>query len=159
MALQAQGADVFEIAFAAAFHYWNNMIGVPKGLSGACAQPPIEKGFQLRRAAQTFQLPLCLQTIDAANGADAAIALQYFFANVPRVTAQSPLFDAPSRTKRHPALGDFQIAPAAQILSIRSLREGSLVDPAALHGSLHTHVGFFQKIAKREQDRAGMHPS
>ncbi len=129
MAFQAQGADVFEIALAAAFHHGNNMIGVPKGLSGTGAQSPIERSFQPRRAPQALQLPLCMQAIDAATGADAAVAFQHFFANIARIAAQAPFFHAPRRAKRRAALGNFQIAPAAQIAAIGTLGKGALGRP------------------------------
>ena len=121
MALEAQGADVFEIAFAAAFHHGNNMIGIPKGISVTGAQSPIEKGFQPSRAPKSFQLPFCMQAIDSATGADPAVAFQYFFANIAGVAAQAPFFHAPRRTKRHAAFGNLQTAPTAQIAAIEIL--------------------------------------
>ena len=163
MALQAQGADVLEIAFAAAFHHRNDMVGIPKAFPGAGAESPIEKSFQPRRAAQAFQLPLCMQAIDAATGADAAIAFQYLFAKIARVGAQAPFLHAPSRTKRHAALGNFQIAPAAEIAAIgtfgKACRSAQPPGMVLLVLILLVTDSSFQKIAKTEQDRAGTHLS
>lgn len=64
MALQAKGADVFQIAFAAAFDHRQDVIGVPQafaaGFSGSAANSPIEIGLESRRAPQTAQLPFRL---------------------------------------------------------------------------------------------------
>jgi hypothetical protein len=139
MALQAQSADVLEVAFTSALHYGNNVIGIPKRLSGTGAEAPVEQSLQPCGAAQAFQLPPGEQAIDAATGTDAAIALQYFFAKVARVAAQTPFFHAPSRTKRRTALGNLQIAPAAEIAAIRAFGEGLPIGPTAGHGSFCTH--------------------
>src|SRR5271170_5068251 len=107
MALEAQRTDVLEIAFTAAFHYGDNMIGIPKGASVPGAQSPIQSSFQPSRAPKAFQLPFCMQAIDSATGAHAAVAFQYFFANIPWVATNAPFFHAPRRAKRHAPFGNF----------------------------------------------------
>src|SRR5580692_386775 len=155
MALQAQSADILEVAFTPAFHHRNNVIGVPKRHSGTGAEAPVEQSLQPCGAAQAFQLPPREQAIHTATGADASIALQYFFAKVARVAAQPPFFHAPSRTKRRPALGNLQIAPAAEIAAIEALGEGLPIGPTARHGSFCTHscavvmILAFKKLQKR----------
>jgi hypothetical protein len=87
--LQAQRANVFEIALASPFHHRNNMIGVPEGFSGAsaspCAESPSQKSFQPRGAAKTFQLPFCMQAVDSTTGANGTITLENLFAKIARV--------------------------------------------------------------------------
>ena len=139
MALQAQGADVLEVAFTPAFHHGNNVIGIPKRHSGTGAEAPVEQSLQPCCAAQAFQLPPGEQAIDTATGADAAIALQYFFAKVAGVAAQTPFFHAPGGTKRRTALGNLQIAPTAQAAAVGTLRERVPVGPTAGHLPIGTH--------------------
>lgn len=161
MALQAQGADVLEVAFTPAFHHGNNVIGIPKRHSGTGAEAPVEQSLQPCCAAQAFQLPPGEQAIDTATGADAAIALQYFFAKVAGVAAQTPFFHAPGGTKRRTALGNLQIAPAAEIAAIGALGEGLPIGPTARHGSFCTHscavvmILAFKKLQKRNMISLG----
>jgi hypothetical protein len=152
MAAQTQRANVFEIALASAFHHWDNMVGIPKRLSDAAVQSPMEGSLQPRGASQPFQLPFRGQAVDSAIGTNTAIPYQYFFANITRVAAQPPFFDAPSRTKRRAALGNFQVAPTAQSAAIWPFGEGLTVGPTARHCSLSTHDSkfvFLKKYQKR----------
>jgi len=139
VALQTEGANVREIAFATTFHHWNDMVGIPQALSGTAAQAPIEKKLEPGSASETFQLPLSIQAVDSAAGANAAIALQYAFANIARVAAQAPLLHAPGGTKSYATLRHLQIAPAAQIPAVDAGRKASPIDPAARHSSFRTH--------------------
>jgi hypothetical protein len=41
MAAQAEGADVGEVALAASLDDRHDMIGIPQGLAGACAEAPM----------------------------------------------------------------------------------------------------------------------
>jgi hypothetical protein len=129
MTLQTQGADVLKIAFAPAFNDGYNVIGVPQSFSRAL--PPTERSFQASGAAETFELPLGLQAIDPATGANAAIAFQDSLANVAWIAAEPPFFHAPGGTKRHAAFRDLQIAPTAQIAAVRPLRKCAPIGPAA----------------------------
>ncbi len=158
MALQTQGSDVLQVAFPSTFYNGNNVISVPERLSRTLA--PLDKSFQPGCAPETLQLPVGIQTIDTATGAHAAIAFQNLFTNIARVAAQAPFFDAPRRTKRLPALGNLQIAPTAQAAAVGTLRERVPIGPTAGHLPIGTHEMLVtQKIAKREQDRAGAHLS
>jgi hypothetical protein len=139
MALQAQRADVFEIALAASFHHWNDVVGIPEAFSRSVPQPPIQESFQARGAAQTFELAFGVQAIDAAGGANPVIAYQYFFAKIAWIGAQTPFLHAPSRAKRETSLGDFQAAPAAEMAAIGAFGKVLAAGPAAGHGSLRTH--------------------
>ena len=108
------------------------MVGVPEALPGAAADAPVETGFQTRGATQAFELPLGLQTIDRADGANPAIAFQYFFTQVAGIGSQPPFLHAPSRTERNAAsFRNFQIAPAAKMTSIGTSRKALAAGPAA----------------------------
>jgi len=54
MAFQTQRANILQIAFAAAFHHGNDVVGVPQAFARAGAQSPIEKSFQPSSASQTL---------------------------------------------------------------------------------------------------------
>jgi len=88
-----------------------------------------------------------MQAIDTATGANAAVAFQYFFANIAWIAPYAPFFHTPGRTKGQAALGHFQVAPTAQIAAIGSLGKGVPVGPTAGHCSLSTHArnGSFKK--------------
>ena len=147
------------------------MIGVPKGLPDKCprtgVEAPFEKSFQAGRAAKTFQLAFCLQAIDTATGADAAVALQDFFANITGIAAEPPFFYTPRRAKCPAALGNFQIAPTAEVAAMGPLGKCLPIRPPPGHGSFSTHVWVLsclrcndfslQKAARTEHDTAGTH--
>src|SRR5579862_5528192 len=113
MALQAESADVCEIAFASAFDDGNDMVSVPEGFSEAAAQAPVEEGFQACGAAQALDAAFGFEAVDAALSANAAVALQDFFAEIAGIAAQPPFFHAPIGAKGPAAGGDLEITPAA----------------------------------------------
>ena len=149
MALQAQRPDICEIAFPAAFHYRNNMVGIPQAFSRTGAHPPIQKSFQPRRAAQPPEMAFGVQAIHAAGRAHSVIPFQYLFAKIARIGAQTPFLHAPDRTKAYSAFGNFQIAPAAQIAAIRAPGKCTPVRPTARHGSVGTHFLVTSKNTKK----------
>jgi hypothetical protein len=113
--LQAQSPDVFEITFAPAFDYGNDMIGVPEAFSTSRSETesPFQPSLQASRASQSLQMFPGRQAIDAALHADTLVSFQYFFADISRIGAQPPLLHAPVRAERQPALRHLQTAPAA----------------------------------------------
>jgi len=158
MALQAQRADVFQIALAAAFHHRNDMVGIPEAFSRSGPQPPIEESFQARGAAQSFELAFGVHAIDAAAGANAAIPYQYFRAKIAWIGAQAPFLHAPGRAKSDASLGNFQAAPAAKMAAIGTFGKVFAAGPAAGHGSLGAHrANLFigEPNAKRNKIRLG----
>jgi hypothetical protein len=140
--LQAQRADVFEIALAASFHHRNDMVGVPQAFSRSGPETPIEQGFQARAAAQSFELALGIQAIDAAGGANPSVAYQYFFTKIARISTQTPFLHAPSRAKRDTALGNLQVAPAAEMAAVGPFGKVLAVGPAAGHAALRAHGAY-----------------
>ena len=73
MAFQAQRAHIGQIAFAPAFGYGPDVIGVPESL--AAAEPPFEAGPGARRPAKALDVAELRQAVETADGADAAITL------------------------------------------------------------------------------------
>src|SRR5271154_1825035 len=115
------------------------MVGIPKAFSRSRTQPPIERSFQAGGAAQTLQLAFGVQTVDTASGANRAVPFQHLLTKIAGVGAQTPFLHAPSRTKRHTSLGNFQAAPAAQMAAVGTLGKALTVGPAAGHISLRAH--------------------
>jgi len=115
MAFEAQSADIFEITFAPAFNYRNDMVGIPQAFSTSRseAESPFQPSLQASRAAQSLQMFPDRQAIDATLRADTLVTFQYFFANISRIGAQPPLLHAPIGTERQPTFRYFQTAPAA----------------------------------------------
>jgi len=87
MALEAESAEVLEIAFAAAFHHGDDMVGVPEAFPRPGAQAPAEQSFQAGSAAQSFELALGVQAIDAATGANTVVPFEHFFAKIAGIAA------------------------------------------------------------------------
>jgi hypothetical protein len=74
VALQTERAHVGQIAFSAAFSDWSDVIGVPQAFSSS--QSPFSHCFGASASAQAlYVLELC-DAVDAANGADAAVAFE-----------------------------------------------------------------------------------
>ena len=109
MALEAEGAHVGKVALAAAFYDGKDVIGIPQIATAAPIFFELLAGFVVELAlvfAQGFG-------IDAAAGADAAIAGEDLCAQVPRIRTQFPLMDALRAAESKAALGYGRSAPAA----------------------------------------------
>jgi hypothetical protein len=52
MALQAKGANVRQIALAATFYHWHNVVGIPQTASRPRAKTVVRKRPQSRRPAK-----------------------------------------------------------------------------------------------------------
>jgi hypothetical protein len=127
VALQTEGAHVREIAFTSAFHYRENVIGVPK----APARAPIL--FKLPPG-EIVQLALILTQsfgIEAALRANAAIAGKYLLPKIAGIGPQPPFMHASGRAERKPPGRNRGAAPAA----VPTL----MFDPSSAHGSACTH--------------------
>ncbi len=118
--------------------------------------PQSRRAFSRAAPRRLLQVPFCMQAVNSALGADAPITLQYFLANVARVSSQAPLLHAPHRTKGRAALRDLQIAPTTEIASMGSLGKAISVGPTTWHGSFGTHLesscapfGNYKKYQKR----------
>jgi len=141
MAFQAEGPDVFQIAFSAAFDYRYDMVGVPQTFSAGRSEtePPFQPSLQTGSATQSLHMAPGRQAIDAAVSADTVIACHYFFADISWVGTQAPFLNAPGRAESDAALRYFQIAPPAQIAAVRAFWKPILIGPPPRHSSRGTH--------------------
>ena len=113
MALQAQRADVRQVAFAAALNDRCDMVGIPQCPARIDLNAPFVPGPQPCRSAQLSEVVIRGLAIGAANSAYAPVALEDLFPNVPGIAAELPLIDTPLRAEGDPAFGDFKVAPTA----------------------------------------------
>lgn len=152
MTPDAQRTNVLQIAFAAALHHRDDVIGVPQ----AAALPRLQSPPRPRRcplpSAQPPQLPEFRDAVHPALSADAGVALQHAFPQVPGVAAQLPFIYAPVRAERPPAPRDFQIAPPAQVPAVRPSQQRSAIHPAAWHGPRSAHQQHFRRNSSFVRD-------
>lgn len=110
VAPEAERAHIGEVAFAAAFHDGHDVIGIPEVPAAApfFFEPAAGSVVEL-----SFVLAECL-SIQAALGANAAVAGEDLFSQVGGIGAQLPRVDAGGAAKCESAAGDFGGAPAAR---------------------------------------------
>lgn len=116
MAEQAEGAEVVEVALAAALGDGEDVVGVPEGAAGMDgAQSPDFQGFVAGAAAGALQGVVSLHGVGRAKGADAAVAEEDLVAQIAWIGAQAPLVDAELGAEGPAAAReDLQLAPAAE---------------------------------------------
>jgi len=115
------------------------MIGVPEAFSIGRADAPIRTGLEPGGSAKTLEMKPGGKAVDTAAGANSPVALQDLFAKIAGIGAEAPFFDAPVRTERLAALGNFEIAPAAEAAAIWTFGELVAIGPTAWHRSLGAH--------------------
>ncbi len=138
MTFQAEGTHIGEIAFAAAFGDGQDVIGIPKRLS--VFEPPLGSSGYAGGTTHPFDAAQFGDAINAAEGADAAIALKDPLAQMGGIAAQFPFFDAPIRTERKSSRWNFQVAPTAKRAAIFAGGQLVTIHPAALHSALSAHT-------------------
>jgi hypothetical protein len=74
---EAQGADVFQIAFASTLYHRNNVIRVPKRSSANPLQTPPRQQLLPMNPARPLQVEIGGPAIDPADRANALIAGKY----------------------------------------------------------------------------------
>jgi hypothetical protein len=116
VAEETEGAEVVEVALAAAFGYGADVVGVPE--AAACGDGfhsvEMEAGLACG-AAGSLEGVVSGDGVDAADGADAAVSGEDLIAEVAGVGAEAPLVDAVVAAEGAAAFGeDFEIAPAAE---------------------------------------------
>jgi hypothetical protein len=113
VALQAEGAQIGEVALAAAFNYGHNMIRIPEALARLGLHSPCREQPGAGRASLALNVMPGLNTIGGADCADAAVSLEYFVAEVAGVGAEFPFLHAEAGAEGEAAFGYFETAPAA----------------------------------------------
>jgi hypothetical protein len=123
------------------------MIGIPERFARACAKAPISQKRGACGSAREAKLPGGGDGVNAAIGADAAIALEYGFAEITGLGSQLPLVNAEFRAKSEAPFRDLQRTPAAEPAAIRTARNRFAVDPATLHGAHRAHRSFLNQAS------------
>jgi len=136
---QAQGPHVIEVAFAAAFSDWNNMVGVPQRSPLSRSQPPSCPGFHAAGTGEPLEAADFRFAIDPAERTCGAIAGHDLFAKITGITAKFPFADAPFRAEGEPAGRHLEIAPPAQGTAVLASEHRLPVHIAARHGASRLH--------------------
>src|SRR5947209_6937182 len=123
MAAKAECSDIGEIAFAAAFGNGHDVIGIPQAAPGHLRETPGPERLQASGATLAADAVPFGFGVDVAKGADAAIALEGLPTEVAGIAAEFPFSDAVFRAEGETALGNFQIAPAAEGAAIFAGRQ------------------------------------
>jgi hypothetical protein len=116
VAEQAEGAEVVEVALAAAFGYGADVVGVPKAAASGDGLHAVEmEAGGSGGSAGSLEGVVGGDGVDVADGADAVVAGKDLVAKVAGVGAETPLVDAVVTAEGAAAFGDdFEIAPATE---------------------------------------------
>jgi hypothetical protein len=94
------------------------VVGIPQALAETGADAPFSAGPRPGDTAHPFQMSPGGQAIRSTHGAYRAIAFQHFLAQMARVGAELPFFNAPVGTERETPFGNLKVAIAAEIPAI-----------------------------------------
>jgi hypothetical protein len=95
VAEEAEGAEIVEVALAAAFGYGADVVGVPQAAAGGDGLHAVEmEAGGAGGSAGSFECVVGGDGVDVADGADAAVAGKDLVAEVAGVGAETPLVDA-----------------------------------------------------------------
>ena len=125
VAEEAEGAEVVEVALAAAFGDWTDVVSVPEAATGCDGLHAVEaEAGGAGWASGSLERVVGGDGVDVADGADAAITGEDLVAEIAGVGAETPLVDAVIGAEGAAALGeDFELAPAAEGKAVFSFRE------------------------------------
>jgi hypothetical protein len=139
---EAEGAEVVEVALAAAFGDWANVVGIPEAAAGGDGLHAVEtKTGGAGGAAGSLEGVVGGDGVDGAGGTDASIAGEDLVAEVAGVGAETPLVDAVVAAEGAAALGeDFEFAPATEGQVVGSERESLTRGAAAGEGARDDHA-------------------
>lgn len=140
---QAEGAEVIEVALAAALSYGTDVVGIPEGAAGGDGLHPVQaEAGDAGGAAGAFKGVVDGEGVGLTGGADAAVAGEDLITEVAGVGAQTPLVDTVVGTEGAAALGkNLELAPTAERQIVRSAREGVLLGATAGEGTSGEHRG------------------
>ena len=126
VAEEAEGAEVVEVALAAAFGDWTDVVSVPEAATGCDRLHSVEaEAGGAGWASGSLEGVVSGDGVDGAYGADAAVAGEDLIAEVAGIGAETPLVNAVVAAEGAAAFGeDFEIAPAAEGKVIGASGEG-----------------------------------
>src|SRR5579875_1583591 len=112
MAGQAQGAEVLQVALAAALGYGQNMVGVPEAATDIDGtKAPHGQAFPADSAAAASQLAVGVNGVGAALRTHAGVTQKHLLTQVAWIGPQPPLVDAILRAEGAPSpVEDLQLA-------------------------------------------------
>jgi hypothetical protein len=116
MAEKTEGAEVVEVALAAAFGYGADVVGVPEAAAGGDGLHAVEaKASGAGGASGSLEGVVGGNGVDGADGADAVVAGEDLVAEVAGVGAEAPLVDTVVAAKGAAAFGeDLEVAPTTE---------------------------------------------
>lgn len=146
VALEAEGPHIGKVTFAPTFRNGQDVIGIPECLSAA--KFPFGGGSKAGGSAQAQEAAKFRDAVDAANGADASIPVEYTFSQVAGIAAQLPLLDAPVGAEGQPAGAHFEAAPTAETTATFTLGKSGAIGWSAGHGApdAHKRLGYCGKV-------------
>ena len=141
---QTEGAEIVEVALAAAFGYGTDVVGVPKAAAGGDGLHAVEaQASSAGRASCSLEGVVGGDGVDGTDAADAAISGEDLFAKVAGVGAETPLVDAVVAAEGATAFcEDFKLAPAAERQVVRADWESMAGGPTAGEGTRDEHDWF-----------------
>jgi hypothetical protein len=113
---EAEGAQVVEVALAAAFGHGTDVVGIPQAAASDDGLHAVEmKACGAGGSAGSLEGVVGGDGVYRADGADAVVADEDLVAEVAGVGAETPLVDAVVGAEGAAAFGeDFELAPAAE---------------------------------------------
>ena len=116
VARQAEGAEVIEVALAAAFGYGEDVVGVPEGAAAGDGFEAVEgEAGGAGGASAALEGGVDGDGVGVAGGAAAVVAGEDLVAEIAGVGAEAVLVDAVVGAEGTAAFGeDFELAPAAE---------------------------------------------
>ena len=143
MAEEAEGAEVVEVALAAAFGYGADVVSVPEAATGGDGFHAVEtQACRSGWASGSFECVVGGYGVDVADGADASVAGEDLIAKITGVGAETPLVDAVVAAEGAAAFGeDLEIAPAAEREIIGASQKGCASGVASWESAGDDHAG------------------
>jgi hypothetical protein len=142
VAEEAEGAEVVEVALAAAFGYGTDVVSVPEAAAGCDGFHAVEaEASGAGGASGSLEGVVGGDGVDGAYGADAAVAGEYLIAEVAGIGAEAPLMDAVVAAEGTAAFGEnFEFAPAAEGQVVGTDGESMARGAAAGEGARDDHA-------------------
>lgn len=138
VAPQAERAHVRQVALAATLGDGDDVIGIPEALA-AWRNVALAAHRLLHGPALVADAPHQGDGVEAAEGADTAIAGENLVAQVAGIGAQLPLVDAVIAAERPPPLGYLGVAPAAETATVGTARGAAAHPAGGRTGAKHAH--------------------
>lgn len=140
MATKTERADVFKIAFAAAFRDGKDVIRVPQCTTIDSFKAPMCEQFFAPRVPGSLESAVGFDGVGPAEGTYALVTEEDMFPKIPRVGTQTPLVHAVIGTEREAPGRHFKCTPAAKATSILTFWEGVSMNESSWHCPLRAHL-------------------